>query len=50
MKMDKHKAWATMIVKPKIGRVIDHERTDEANFQGEFNSVPGRREQPNQCP
>ena len=27
----------------QIGRVIDHERTYEANFQGEFNSVPGQK-------
>ena len=33
-----------------MGWVNDHERTDEADLQGEFNGVPGRREQPKQCP
>ena len=47
--MDKHKVWAPTIVAPK-SVVIDHERTDEANFQCEFNGVSGRRELPNQCP
>ena len=28
----------------------DHERADEAILQGGFNGVPGRGEQPNQCP
>ena len=27
-----------------------HERTDEANFQGEFNGIGSRREQTKQCP
>ena len=27
----------------------DHKRTDKANLQGEFCSVPGYREQPEQC-
>ncbi len=31
-----------------IGRVNDHERADEPNFQGEYNGVPGQRKQPNQ--
>ena len=33
----------------QIGRVNDHERTDETSFQGEFNGVPGPREQSKQC-
>ena len=31
-----------------IGRVHDHERAEDVNFlAGEFNGIPGRREQPN---
>ena len=29
-----------------LSRVNDHERADESNVQGEYNGVPGRREQP----
>ena len=46
----KHSSWSDYRCRSLIGRVNDHERTDEANFQGEFNGVPGRREQSNQCP
>ena len=46
----KHSSWSDYRCRSLIGRVNDHERTDEANFQGEFNAVPGRREQSNQCP
>ena len=38
------------LVERQKGRVVNHKRTDEANFQGEFNRVPGRREQPNKGP
>ncbi len=31
-------------------QVSDHERADESNVQGEYNGVPGWREQPNQWP
>ena len=43
--MIKHQAWATTIVafKQYGNWVNDHERTDEANFQGEFIGVPGLR-------
>ena len=38
---------ATAVV--EIGRVDDNERTDEAKIlEDDFNSIPGRREQPNQ--
>ena len=55
--MVKHKAWATTgtNIAPKlVGSMSlndsDHDRTDEANMQGEFNCIQGRREQPKQCP
>jgi hypothetical protein len=31
-----------------IGRVNDHAKADGSNVQGEYNGVPGRREQPHQ--
>ena len=34
----------------KLAPVNDHERTDEAILQGEFNGVLGRREQQKQVP
>ena len=46
--MDKHKAWNNNSVIAPIS--VGYERTDEADFQGEFNSVPGWKEQPVQCP
>ena len=33
-----------------MGRVDDHKRTCEANFQGEFNGLQNMQEQPKQCP
>ena len=48
LKMIKQKAWATTLL--RLDRVNDHERTDEANFHGKFNSVSGHREQPKQSP
>ena len=47
LKMNKHNAWNNnSVVAPNSGRVNDNERTDEANFQCEFNGLSGRREQP----
>jgi hypothetical protein len=34
-----------IIMSSFIGRVNDHERADASNVQGEYNGVPGRREQ-----
>ena len=33
-----------------IGRVYEHEKSDEANFQRDFNGLPGWREQSKQYP
>jgi hypothetical protein len=47
-KIVNHSSWSNYRCCSLISRVNDHERVDEAKFQGEFNGVPGRREQPNQ--
>ena len=46
MKLDKHKAWATTIVAPKLVGSSTTKGQMKPTFQGEFNGVPGRREQP----
>ena len=46
--MVKHQAWATTVVTTiSLGSMTT--KGDEANLQGEFNSVPGLREQLQQC-
>ena len=50
LKIVEHLSWSNYSGSSLISRVHDHERIDEANFQGEFNGVPGQRGGPNQCP
>ena len=43
-------SWISMRPGTSTQLFNDNKRTDEADFQGEFNCVPSRREQPKQCP